>query len=77
MSIGFLSTILGKGFFFVTLPLLLRWEERASRESAELLGWSSVRLEGCIIQGPVRLGRQTSKEKVGGYFPPSNDMEGT
>lgn len=57
--------------------MLLKWEKRASRESAEQLGWNWVRLEGCIIQGPVRLGRQTSKEKVGGYFPPCDDMGGT
>ena len=56
-------TALNKGVFS-TLPLLPRWEEWARRESVVLPRWNLGGLEGFIIQGSVRFGPQTSKEKV-------------
>lgn len=48
-----------------TLHLLLKWKERLRRERAVQPGWRSVGMERFVIQGPVRFGPQTSKEKGG------------
>lgn len=55
-GVAIFITALGKGFCFFQLLPLLRCEERVRRESAVQPEWSSVGLEGLIIQGPVRFG---------------------